>query len=109
MRASRASRRWMRASLITRQPIRRIDQEREGRIFAAAASGPWQTVLNNLVPKTWASLAERPPLCGSILEPAGGIGRRIGEGLLTGHHFRKQPPGDRPERETVMGMAKREP
>jgi hypothetical protein len=41
----------MRASLITRQPIRRIDQDREGRIFATAASGPWQTVLNNLVPK----------------------------------------------------------
>src|SRR5262249_56523915 len=90
---------------ITRQPIRRINQDREGRIFATVANGkrtlanrPQQTCAKRLVP------------CGSsILEPAGGIGRRIGEGLLTGHHFRKQPPGDRPERETVMGMTKREP
>jgi hypothetical protein len=50
-----------------------------------------------------------PPCGGSMPEPAGGVRRRFGKGLLTGHHFRKQPPGDRSERETVMGMAKGEP
>ena len=49
------------------------------------------------------------PRSGSMPESAGGIRRRFGKGLLTGHHFRKQPPGDRSERETVMGMAKGEP
>jgi hypothetical protein len=51
----------------------------------------------------------RAPCGGSIPESAGGVRRRFGEGLLTGHHFRKQPPGDRPERETVMGMTKGKP
>src|SRR5690348_15388201 len=55
-----------------------------------------QTVLNNLV------LKEVPPCGSSIPESAGGVRRRVGEGLLTGHHFRKQPPGDWSERETVM-------
>ena len=51
----------------------------------------------------------RAPCGNSIPEFAGGVKRWFGEGLLTGHHFRKQPPGDRSERETVMGMAKGEP
>ena len=100
----------MRASLITRQPIRRIDQDREVGYLPPRQADPVKPSSTILCQKTWASLAWRPPRCGSsILEPAGGIGRRIGEGLLTGHHFRKQPPGDRPQRKTVMGMAKREP
>lgn len=49
------------------------------------------------------------PWGGSIPEPAGGVRRRFGEGRLTSHHLRKQPPGDGSERETVMGMAKGEP
>jgi hypothetical protein len=49
------------------------------------------------------------PRSGSMPESAGGVRRRFGKGLLTGYHFRKQPPGDRSERETVMGMAKGEP
>jgi hypothetical protein len=62
------------------------------------SSDPEQTVLDNR--------RIRAPCGGSIPESAGGVRRRFGEGLLTRHHFRKQPPGHRSERETVMSMAK---
>jgi hypothetical protein len=46
---------------------------------------------------------------GSILEPAGSVARRVGEGLLSSHHLGEQPPGDWSEREAVMGMTEGEP
>src|SRR5580704_17019120 len=42
-------------------------------------------------------------------EPAGGVARRVGEGLPPSHHLGEQPPGDGAEREAVMGMAEGEP
>jgi hypothetical protein len=42
-------------------------------------------------------------------EPAGGVARRVCEGLLPSHHLGEQPPGGGSEREAVMGMAEGEP
>ena len=135
--------------------LRRVDQDRESRIFASSERACNGCKLTRLAPKRQsiepvvgakptplAQFTRTPPLVrccrslisagvhpgkadpeqtvldnrrirapcgGSIPESAGGVRRRFGEGLLTGHHFRKQPPGDRPERETVMGMTKGEP
>ena len=75
-------------------------------VSLSASIGAKQTLIN----RTQQSHVKIRVACGgSIPESAGGVTRRFGEGLLTGHHFRKQPPGDRFERETVMGMAKGEP
>jgi len=41
-------------------------------------------------------------------EPAGGVARRVCEGLLPSHHLGEQPPGGGSEREAVMGMAEGE-
>jgi len=44
-----------------------------------------------------------------VLEPAGCIARRLGEGRLSGHYLGEQSPGYGSQREAVMGVAKGEP